>query len=479
MVNEGNNATEHDLFNSDINGNVQFPYRIAERYHCKGFLGGGGSGLVFKAWDDLLRRMVAIKFIRNPSFVARQRLVAEARALAKVNHPSICSIYDIGEPVDEHSSLFMVMELIEGPRLAELAGKLTTAQSVKLMHKLAEGVSELHAVGLVHNDINPGNVIITQQGSDEPMPTLIDLSIAGRPSAGANSGGFGVTPLFAAPEQHEGNAIAADALEKVDIYSIGALLLFLITGQAPSKTPAAQLKAYRQSCPSPLRKFILRCVAEVPAKRFNSMTDVVSVLGELRYYKPRAHPKFLALGAGLAIILVMLFYTHFSGNVSADAEGSESLLAQASMHALYAKQLAQDDRDDEARKQAQKSVQHFRQAITLSEGESIRPLVQLVDFLVTQQHMFSPSELSALLLDTLSQAEQINSDKPQFAFALAQIYYHLAKLHQPNPALFERWVKRSERAIARALASQPDTTHYRKLACSIEQLQNQSSDGTC
>ena len=479
MVREGNNAGKHNVLISDNDGDASFPYRIAERYHCKGFLGSGGSGLVFKAWDDMLQRMVAIKFIRNPSFVARQRLVAEARALAKVNHPSICSIYDIGEPVDEHSSLFMVMELIEGPRLAELAGKLTTTQAIKLIHKLAEGVSELHAVGLVHNDINPGNVIITQQGNEEPMPTLIDLSIAGRPSKQSRPKGFGVTPLFCAPEQREDNEIAADMLEKVDIYSLGALLLFLVSGQPPSKNPAAQLKTIRRRCAPPLRKFILRCLAESPKKRFSSMAEVVGILGELSYYKPNRQPAILAASAGVIVALSVLVTTQLTPSAWSDDEDSEGLVNQASMHALYATQLMHEGKGREARQQAQKSIHHYRQAISLSNGQTIEPLLRLVDFVVTQQQLFSQSELSALLLDTLSLAENINSEQPQLAFAMAKIYYHLAKLHQPRTNVYQRWLEHAKTAIERALSIQPDTPHYRTLECKIDALQNQSSGGTC
>lgn len=479
MVKKGNNASEHNVFTSDDDGNTSFPYRIAERYHCKGFLGSGGSGLVFKAWDDMLERMVAIKFIRNPSFVARQRLVAEARALAKVNHPSICSIYDIGEPVDEHSSLFMVMELIEGPRLAELAGKLTTTQAIKLIHKLAEGVSELHAVGLVHNDINPGNVIITQQGNEEPMPTLIDLSIAGRPSTLSRSKGFGVTPLFSAPEQREANEIVADMLEKVDIYSLGALLLFLLTGQAPSKSPSTQLKSSRTRLSAPLRRFILRCLAESPNTRFSSMSEVVTTLGELSYYKPNRQPMILAVSAGVLLALGALVIAQLTTSAQSDDKNGEGLLKQAKMHALYAAQLNKENQNEEAQKQAQRSLQHYRQAISLGGNQSVTSLMKLVDFVVAQQQLFSQSEFSALLLDTISQAEEINNEQPQLAFTKAKIYYHLAKLHQPQPTLFKRWLSNAKTAIEQALTSQPDKPKYLRLACEINALRDQSSGGTC
>lgn len=482
MVAEDNQANENNALVSATRGDTKFPYRIAERYHCKGYLGGGGSGLVFKAWDDMLQRMVAIKFIRAPSFIARQRLVGEARALAKVNHPSICSIYDIGEPVDEHSSLFMVMELIEGPRLAELSGLISTEQAIEMIHKLAEGVSELHAVGLVHNDINPGNVIIKQHNSEEPLPTLIDLSIAGRPSTSGQIRSFGVTPLFAAPEQRSGHPIPSDALEKVDVYNLGALLFFLITGQAPTTNPETQLKAHRQQCNRELRRFILRCLAPEPSKRFHSVAEVARLLGGLRYHKSNWRPT--AIAAFLVITAIVGVYSFINADLG-DTNDMPSeridLLSQASMHALYAVQLQQDAKLNEARKQAHKSVQYYRQAILLSNGQSIRPLVQLVDFLVNAKSLFSRSELSALLLDTVAQTETSanTNNSHQLAFALAQIYYQLATLHQSQLSLSTRWAERASEEINRALDQQPDSSRYHMLRCKIRELRHQPNDGTC
>lgn len=466
---------------------ARFPYRIADRYHCKGYLGGGGSGLVFKAWDDMLQRMVAIKFIRNPSLIARQRLVAEARALAKVNHPSICSIYDIGEPVDEHSSLFMVMELIEGPRLTELAGQLSTASAIKIIHKLAEGLSELHAAGLVHNDINPGNVIIKQQDGDEPFPTLIDMSIAGRHSHPIRARGFGVTPLFAAPEQSNGDVINPRERERVDIYSLGALLFFLITGQAPNKHPEKLLREHNDRCPAPLRRIILHCIARDPSKRFHSATQLVEALGPLRYPKRPWLPiaaviagSCLAVAAAVTVVHNIDF-TMTRGNTE-NIKLREELMSQATAYALYAEQLQIDNKHNEARKQAQKSVQYYRRAIAVSEEANIRPIMQLIDFLLSYQRLFSTSELSALLLDTLAQLEErkeISSDDHLLSFTRARIYFNLAKLHKDQEHLTDRWAQRALSEVKRAVKKQPALERYTQLQCRVEKHLDQSSTGTC
>ena len=109
-----------------------FPYPIPERYQCEGLLGYGGSGLVYKAYDERLQRTVAVKFARSPSLVSRNRLVREARLLSQVSHPSLCRVYDIGEPEVTSSSLFLVMEYVEGTRLDKLNKHLSVNDAVEI-----------------------------------------------------------------------------------------------------------------------------------------------------------------------------------------------------------------------------------------------------------------------------------------------------------------------------------------------------------
>lgn len=495
MVATDDNLNKNSNVHAHTTDEHQFPYRIASRYHYKGFLGGGGSGLVYKAWDDMLQRMVAIKFIRNPSFVARQRLVAEARALARVNHPSICSIYDIGEPVDEHSSLFMVMELIEGSRLSELAGQLSIADSLKIIHQLCEGVAELHAAGLVHNDINPGNVIIKQLDSDEPLPTLIDLSIAGRPSRNRHQPHVGVTDLFAAPEQLSDVPIAPEALQKVDVYSLGALLFFLITAQAPRNNPETQFKALANDASGALRKFLSSSLAKEPEKRFSNVNEMAEQIGKIRYQTRRQHPLFWAASIITVILLTTLYgITTFSDNQpsgqagQADTLSNQALWQAAQEHAEQAMLLAKQNNKPQAREATQLSLNYFRLAgvnsVENKSNETVQRLTEWVRFTLAQKALFSASQFSAMLLEVVSTIEQhsSNNEHAELNYLAAKLYYQLALLQQSYSILQQRWLKQAEQMINRALLKAPDSTRYNQLQCKIEYLStsgDQSSAGTC
>lgn len=470
-----NNDNSHD-------SEVSFPYRIASRYHCTGYLGSGGSGLVFKAWDDLLNRSVAIKFIKHPSFVTRQRLVTEARSLARVNHPSLCSVYDIGEPVDENSSLFMVMELIEGARLSELAGQINVETAVRIVTRLAEGVSQLHAAGLVHNDINPANVIIKRDNSDEPTPTLIDLSIANLQSYKLQSKhpGFGVTPLFGAPEQRD-NKRSIDNSERVDIYSLGALLFFLITGQAPSKQPERKLKEYSDRCPKRLRRIILRCIEDDPDARYPSALALAQELAAYRYQRyPWIIPAVGVICIGLIVSsAVGLFYgsdsKHFRQRL-VDDDGSVTLTDHALAHALYSQSLVDQGNPQRARQQARLAIDFFKVEISRTSSP-LDVADSFVPFLESVESLFTLSESTAILLDATAVIKAANERQPhhRLQFLLAQIYQRLAATHKNQPHLRERWHKSAMGAISRALAKQPTAQSYRLLKCQLLQ----SNGGTC
>ncbi|WP_157983302.1 serine/threonine-protein kinase [Idiomarina seosinensis] len=464
---------------------LRFPYRIASRYHCKGYLGSGGSGLVFKAWDDLLQRMVAIKFIRNPTFVTRQRLVSEARALAKVNHPSLCSIYDIGEPVDEHSSLFMVMELIEGARLSELAGQLNIETTVRLIQKLAEGVAQLHAAGLVHNDINPTNVIIKHNNSDEPIPTLIDLSVADTPSKAYRNRqtGFGLTPLFSAPEQNDPKLKQTHRRELVDIYSLGALMFFLFTGQAPTSNPEQQLNEHAAQCPARLKKLIVKCVANDPAQRIQSASLLAQNLAAYRYQRYSWFP-VTALVITITILFTATIAAFSDNNSIATTEPLEQIdvesiwTHQGIAYSLYTKELLRQNRLREARQQANLTVRFFQSALKNNSAE-ITALSEFIDFLERDDGLFNPSERTALLLDTASRIEKTEVEQHIRAYALAKIYFKLAKLHRSQPHLHSRWRERALSAVSSALEQHPNSQRYQQLRCIIKAENQQSSGGTC
>src|SRR5947207_3392989 len=223
-------------------GNKLGPYEIA------GSIGAGGMGEVYKARDTRLDRMVAIKVL--PDLVAgdperRERFEREARAVSSLNHPHICTLYDVGEAIVESPEAasvpvrFIVMELLEGESLAErlTRGPLPLEQLLQHAIVIADALSKAHRRGVIHRDLKPGNVMLTKQGAK-----LLDFGLARvGVAAPASSVSFLPTqqhPLtqegmllgtfqYMAPEQLEGRE--ADA--RTDVFAFGALLYEMVTGR--------------------------------------------------------------------------------------------------------------------------------------------------------------------------------------------------------------------------------------------------------
>jgi len=224
------------------------PYRI------EALLGQGGMGQVFRATDTRLGREVAIK-VSQERFT--DRFEREARAIAALNHPNICTLHDVGPN-------YLVMELVEGDTLAARLkrGKLSIEQTIQYGAQIASALSAAHAKGIVHRDLKPGNVMVTKAGVK-----VLDFGLAKSTQdetltvANAVMG----TPAYMAPEQREGKACDA----RTDIYALGLVLSEMATG-----TRARQA----DSLPEKLAHVMDRCLAQDPEDRWQSARDVWSEL---------------------------------------------------------------------------------------------------------------------------------------------------------------------------------------------------------
>src|SRR5690349_4530258 len=229
------------------------PYRIESK------LGEGGMGEVFRAIDSRLGRAVAIKTTQEQFSARFQR---EARAIASLNHPNICTLYDIGPN-------YLVMELVEGETIAERlkSGPLPMKTALAFASQITAALAEAHAKGIVHRDLKPGNIMIAKSGVK-----VLDFGLAKSGAGETVTASHMVvgTPAYMAPEQREGKP--ADA--RSDIYSFGCVLYEMLTG--------GRVTAHRMRIPSRrLEKIVNRCLEQDAARRWQSAAELQRELGNV------------------------------------------------------------------------------------------------------------------------------------------------------------------------------------------------------
>lgn len=257
-------------------------YRIEER------LGSGGMGVVYRARDTLLEREVALKFLPphlglDPD--AKERFRIEAKAAAALYHPSICTVYEIGEAED--GRLFIAMACYEGETLQERIsrGPLPVTDAVVIASCIARGLAAAHARGVVHRDVKPGNVILTADGGVK----LLDFGVA--KMADVTLTGSGVTPgtvAYMSPEQVRGESVDAPS----DLWSLGVVLYEMLAGRPPfrGEHDAVVLHAIRHEDPQPvgdlrpetpdhLAATVGRMLAKDPAARYPNAEELLADLG--------------------------------------------------------------------------------------------------------------------------------------------------------------------------------------------------------
>lgn len=269
-------------------------YQVLEK------LGEGGMGVVYKARDLRLDRLVALKAL-HPERVAdpdrRRRFVQEARAASALNHPSIVAIHDIDE-VD--GVQIIAMELVSGPTLAALLarGPLRLSEALRVASQIADALARAHAAGIVHRDLKPANVMVSEDGLakllDFGLAKLVQPSGFGERRADAETEvaptavGFVIgTAAYMSPEQAEGRPVDA----RSDVFSFGAVLYEMLAGRAAfaRETTTATLAAVLRDEPEPLlgvpselERIVARCLRKDPARRFQSAADLRVSLDEVR-----------------------------------------------------------------------------------------------------------------------------------------------------------------------------------------------------
>jgi eukaryotic-like serine/threonine-protein kinase len=303
--------------------------QTVSRYRVIEELGRGGMGVVYRAEDSELRRQVALKFISDDASndVAVQRFLREARATAALNHPHICTVFEVGE---HEGRRFIAMELLEGATVKRLIADhaLPLSQVAPVGVQVAAALAAAHAKGIIHRDIKPANVFVGPgqrvkildfgiaklQSTDTGEPTATDLT---RESASP-----GTLP-YMAPEQVRGDHVDA----RTDVWAVGCLLYEMATGQRPfpeevsgrlrdailHAAPAAPRRV-NSEIPGRLEAIVLKCLEKEAARRYQSADDLAADLHGLAGHdmgarawrtaiRMRSPPALAGLGLAVALAL--------------------------------------------------------------------------------------------------------------------------------------------------------------------------------
>ncbi len=223
--------------------------RSLRQYCIEEKLGSGGMGVVYRTHDTRLDRAVALKFLPphlGANEAAKERFLVEARAAAGLDHTNLCAIHEIGE--DEDGRLFIAMAYYEGETVKEILarGPLEVDEAMNLAAQAASGLAVAHARGIVHRDIKPGNLMVTEGG----VLKILDFGLAKTAEASLTEAGMRLgTPAYMSPEQTRGEEIT----QSTDLWSLGVVLYELLTGQRPfrGERNSAVIHAIRHEEPRP------------------------------------------------------------------------------------------------------------------------------------------------------------------------------------------------------------------------------------
>lgn len=279
---------------------------VGERYRIERLAGEGGMGRVFAARDTQLGRPVAIKLLEvmdahpgiDPTLSAHEKLVGEARAMAKLQHPNLCRVIEVSL---QHFTPFLVMEWVDGVDLRSWFRGNDRRQRLGVFLKVVDAVAAMHAEGLLHGDIKPANILVSRTGD----PTIVDFGLA-RSEADAGEQRRGGTPGYAAPEQYAGTRAAGP---EADVFALGVVLFELLTDRSPYPSRASPAvimemithgepplpERYAPETPADLQKICLAAMERDPADRY---PDAGAMALDIRRYLRRetvsARPTSLA-----------------------------------------------------------------------------------------------------------------------------------------------------------------------------------------
>jgi serine/threonine protein kinase/Tfp pilus assembly protein PilF len=353
-------------------------------------LGRGGAGVVYKARDTRLGRMVAIKFLSGNSPARgeeRDRFIREAQSASALNHPNICTIHEIDEVEDE---LFIVMEFVGGHSLRKAieTGPLSVAETLRIGMNIVKGLQAAHRKMIVHRDIKPENIIITEDG----VAKIVDFGLAREADQLSGSAVFtgSGTIAYMSPEQVRGDQVN----QLTDIWSLGVVLYEMLTGRRPfvgeydeaaiyaignqKQPPASTL---RSDVPAMLEKVIDRCLEKSPHDRYADAAEVLNALRMVEHGPTGAavsDTKSLAV-LPFADISPEKDNKYFSDGLTEEIITNLSRLQKVKM--VSRTSVMHYDRAGKSMKQiaAELGVQYVLEGSVRKHGSNLRITTQLVD----------------------------------------------------------------------------------------------------
>ena len=267
------------------------------QYQLREKIGAGGMGEVYLAEHQMLKRPCALKLIKtagNADPIALARFEREVQSAARLSHPNTIEIFDYGHTDD--GTFYYVMEYLRGYSLAEIItkfGPMSASRVIYLMRQVCAGLAEAHGLGLVHRDLKPANIFVAVRGGEFDVAKVLDfglVKVAATADVVALTGEYTVsgTPLFMAPEQAAGEK---DLDARADIYALGAIIYYLLTGRPPfqaeaviqvmiahARDPVVPPSQLEPSVPHDLEQVVLRCLAKKPADRYQDVRELGKAL---------------------------------------------------------------------------------------------------------------------------------------------------------------------------------------------------------
>ena len=269
---------------------------FAGRYEILEELGSGGMGRVYKAYDQKIKELVALKLIR-PEIAANEKTIErfanELRFSRKISHRNVCRMFDLGH---EGSVPYITMEYIPGEDLKSFlrrSGQLTIGKAISIAKQVADGLAEAHHLGVVHRDLKPTNIMIDNDGNAKIMDFGIarSMHIEGVTASGTMIG----TPEYMSPEQAEFSSVDL----RSDIYSLGVILYEMLTGQTPfsGETPLGVALKHKTEMPRDPREFnshishdlnyiVLKCLEKDRDKRYQKVDELKTSLEQIEQGLP-------------------------------------------------------------------------------------------------------------------------------------------------------------------------------------------------